>query len=346
MSAENRQEKWALAIAEAERKFTEIATADGNLVTYQREASFALQCVGASEELQKCDTESLRNAIVNVASVGLTINPAMKLAYLVPRKGKACLDISYIGLVKIATDSGGVLAVSAVPVRANDGFVYNGPFDAPIHTFDPFATAESRGDIIGVYALAKLASGVTQVDTLSRQEIDKIRAMSKAKSGPWFEWFDEMMKKSVIKRASKLWPRTERLATAEAIINEHQGNETIIDNATGEVVTVAMPQSKTAAKPPQTPAAGAAHAQQGDAPTGNASGNGGGASGQSPADAGPLKPSQARILQAKLKHAGLTEVDLSVAFPGKSLEPVEGKELFAFGDFAAVQDWITKNAKS
>ena len=145
MNAESRQETWALAIASAERKFTEIAVADGNLVTYQREAMFALQAVAKIEFLQKCSTESLRNAVINVAAVGLTINPAMKLAYLVPRKGVACLDISYIGLVKIATDSGGVLAVAAVPVRANDSFHYRGPFEAPAHDFDPFASESARG---------------------------------------------------------------------------------------------------------------------------------------------------------------------------------------------------------
>lgn len=32
-----------------------------------------------------------------------------------------------------------------------------------------------------------------------------------------------MAKKSAIKRASKMWPRTERLSAAESILNEHEG---------------------------------------------------------------------------------------------------------------------------
>jgi recombination protein RecT len=226
---------WAVAIANAEEKFTEIAVADGNAVTYQREAMFAMQIVGGSEYLQKASPESLRNAVINVASVGLTLSPAHKLAYLVPRDGKACLDISYIGLVKIATDSGAVVAVHATIVRAKDGFEYFDAFTSPAHKFDPFANAEDRGDIIGVYAVAKLANGLTQVETLSREEIEKIRAVSKAKSGPWVAWFEEMAKKSVIKRASKLWPRTERLSQAVQILDQHQGNEEQIGPALVDV---------------------------------------------------------------------------------------------------------------
>jgi len=59
----------------------------------------------------------------------------------------------------------------------------------------------------------------------------------------------------------------------------------------------------------------------------------------------PMKPGQGNILRAKLKNAGMTDVDLEAAFPGKSLEPKTGKELFAFGEFAALVEWISKNAK-
>lgn len=232
MSADSPQQQWAIAIASAERKFTEIAATDGNLVNYQREAMFALQSVSGSEYLQKCSPESIRNAVINVASVGLSLSPAHKLAYLVPRDGKACLDISYMGLVKIATDSGSVAAAHATVVRANDDFEYIDAFTHPRHKFDPFASEDVRGEILGVYTVAKLGNGITQIETLSLQEIEKIKAKSKAKSGPWVEWFEEMAKKSVIKRASKMWPRTERLSKAVEILNEHQGNEQQLGPAT------------------------------------------------------------------------------------------------------------------
>ena len=253
-------QSWAKAIAEAERKFTEIAVPDGNLVTFQREAMFAMQRIGADATMQKCEYNSVRNSLINVAAVGLTLNPAMRLAYLVPRNDRekgmlCCLDISYIGLVKIATDSGGVRAVSATIVRKNDPFVFRGAFAAPDHAYDPFATAAQRGEIIGVYSTALLPSGVTQIDAIGMEEINKIRSMSKAKSGPWFDWEEEMIKKSVLKRASKLWPRTERLGKAEAILNESQGNEIDITPGAGT-------QQAIGGRPPRQNAAAIAQAAQ------------------------------------------------------------------------------------
>jgi len=328
---------WAKALSDAESKFNEIAIPDGNIVRFQREATFAMQRIGADSLLQKCEFSSIRNALINVASVGLTLNPAMKFAYLIPRADNktgtmlCCLDISYIGLVKIATDSGGVRAVSATIVRKNDSFIWNGSFERPTHPYDPFATAASRGEIIGVYSTALLPSGVTQIDALGMEEIEKIRSMSKAKSGPWHDWFDEMVKKSVLKRASKLWPRTERLSQAEAILNEHQGNETVIDGTTGEIIQ--MPQSKSApaAQSTVTPAPAAGGAAP-DAVKGNGK---------------PMSPSQGRLISVKLANAGMTAIDLEAKFPGKCFDleaAKEGQSLFLASEVNEVLKFISDKA--
>lgn len=221
--------QWEIAVAEAEPQFTEIAKQDGNLVAYRREASFALQALQGpnGEYLRKCSPQSIRNAVVNVANVGLSLSPALKLAYLVPRKGVCCLDISYVGLCHLAMETGAVLAVMAETVRENDSFEYVDGFTQPRHKFNPFASVKDRGEIIGVYCVARLKSGVSQVETLSMEEINRIRAVSMAKDGPWSNWFEEMAKKSVIKRASKLWPRSDRLSKAIETLNEHEGDANI-----------------------------------------------------------------------------------------------------------------------
>lgn len=317
MNAETRQQQWAVAIADAESQFNEIAIPDGNLVTYQREASFAMQAVTGSEYLQKCSPESLRHAVINVASVGLSLSPALKLAYLVPRKGKACLDISYIGLVKIATDSGSVAAAHATIVRANDDFEYFDAFTSPRHKFDPFAPTEHRGDVLGVYCVAKLANGISQIETLSMQEIAKIREMSKAKDGPWFDWFEEMVKKSVVKRGSKMWPRTERLSQAVAILNDHQGNEIAL-TPDAEPVAVPQPTAKEPAAPTSKTTPGPAAATDGN----------------------PISEGQLRIVRAKLKNAALTDADLCARFT------VDKAESLRFAQFAEIQEWIIDRAKT
>jgi recombination protein RecT len=321
---------WVKAVADAEPKFVELAKIDGNLVTYQREAGFAMQSIGKSEFLQKCTAESIRNAVTNVANIGLSLNPAMKLAYLVPRDGACCLDISYIGLVKIATDSGTVLAVAAIPVRENDTFKWNGPFRMPDHIFDTFASEAERGEIRGVYTVARLSSGVEQVDVMRREEIDYIRKLSKAKrdDAPWNAWFEEMVKKTGIKRASKLWPRTERMSRAEAILNEHEGLAAPIE---GTVVgkTVEMPTAKTESQAPAAtePKAGTS----GEGATGSAA--------RDPKDKA-LSPGARTTLDNAMKRAKRTEADLLAAGFPKLAD-------LGFSRFNEVMDWLKKNpAKS
>ncbi|MEB5392784.1 DNA recombinase, partial [Pseudomonas aeruginosa] len=73
-------------------------------LNFKREASFALQLLGNNSFLLGVATEnpaSLENAISNLAAIGISLNPATKEAYLVPRSRAVCLDISAIGLIKL-----------------------------------------------------------------------------------------------------------------------------------------------------------------------------------------------------------------------------------------------------
>lgn len=342
---------WVGLIQKAEPHFTEIAEKTGNLVNFKREAMFALQTINGSEYLQKCSPESVFNALINVASVGLTLSPAEKLAYLVPRKGVCCLDISYRGMVKIATDSGGVAAVTAEIVREADEFEWFDKFTRPRHRFDPFAPAEQRGDIRGVYCMAVLSSGITQVEALSMQEITKIRTKSKAKDGPWFDWPEEMMKKSVVRRASKMWPHSERMQEAMTILDQHQGLDP--DDQGGAQQEVEQPRAreeKPAAKTPsvQDVMTGApAGTRPGPDAVVHAPLSDGG-----PAEDGPREPTKApeprpmqagqiRIILAKMKQHSLNNTDFEAKW-GRPLTNDDGAPNFNFGDYDKIVDWISR----
>jgi recombination protein RecT len=194
-------------------------------LNFIKEAQFALQLLHGNEYLVKAANQNpaaLEYAIINLASCGISLNPALKEAYLVPRGGKICLDISYMGLVKLATDTGVIEWVQAEIVKKNDQFEYMGVGKAPLHKMSPFA---DRGEVVGVYCVAKLSSGEHLSTIMSRAECDAIKDKSSqaAKSGPWVSFYEEMLKKTVIKRASKLWPRSERLYKAVDVVNEHEG---------------------------------------------------------------------------------------------------------------------------
>lgn len=222
------------AIQKAKDRFAKVAS---QTVNYDKESIFAMQALMKNPFVMKVANEnpsSVHLAMINVASTGLTLNPANGYAYLVPRDGAIHLDISYKGLIKIATDAGSVVWARAEVVYADDTFEYNGPAAAPKHTADPFK--KDRGDVVGVYCIAKTNDGDVLTEVMSRDEIEKIRSKSSAwvrgkpgQKGPWEDFFTEMCRKAVVKRASKTWPYTDRseiIGQAVEIANVAEGGYT------------------------------------------------------------------------------------------------------------------------
>lgn len=206
-------------------------------VEFDREKGFALQILGASEYLQKValgNPASLGNAVHNVAAIGVSLNPASKLAYLVPRKINGvpaiCLDISYMGLMHIAQDCEAIQWGQAVIVRKADKFQLREIGQQPAHEYSPFAT--DRGDIIGVYVVVKTDTGdflthampIAKVyDIRNRSDAWRAYERDKTKKNPWVTDEEEMIKKTCVKQAAKMWPRRERLDGAVHHMNTEGG---------------------------------------------------------------------------------------------------------------------------
>ena len=204
-------------------------------IEFKREAEFAMQCFNDNSFLASTalrNKQSVRNAVMNVAAIGITLNPAQKLAYLVPRDSKVCLDISYQGLMHIAQQSGAVQWVQSAIVRANDSFKRTSIDKAPIHEYSDFAPEEERGLIVGAYCVVKTDTGDYLTHTMRISDILAIRdrsmawksyANGKAKSCPWATDEEQMILKTVVKQASKYWPKRERLDKAIDYINTEAG---------------------------------------------------------------------------------------------------------------------------
>jgi phage RecT family recombinase len=173
--------------------------------------------------------QSVINAVTNVAAIGISLNPAKRQAYLVPRDGRICLDISYMGLLDLAIQSGSIMWGQAELVYEADRFELNG-FDAPpTHNRNPFS--KERGAIVGVYVVVKTRDADYLTTCMSIDEVYDIRDRSSAwkawtdkkKKCPWVTDEGEMIKKTVIKRAYKLWPKTDRLDQAVHFLNTEGG---------------------------------------------------------------------------------------------------------------------------
>lgn len=197
-------------------------------LSFEREAEFAIQTITGNEFAMKIamqNKNSVFNAVTNIAAIGISLNPAKRQAYLVPRDGKICLDISYMGLMDLAMATGSIRWAKAELVYAQDAFSLNGFDKSPTHSFNPFA--KDRGDIVGVYVVVKTADGDYLTDCMSRDEIDAImnrsQSVKSGKSSPWKTDYGEMAKKTVVKRAYKYWPKTDRLDKAIHHLNTDSG---------------------------------------------------------------------------------------------------------------------------
>lgn len=220
-------------------------------VSYEAEKGFAMQILYNNDYLMKVakgHNASLAQAITNVAAIGLSLNPASKEAYLLPRTvkengkyiSKVFLEPSYMGLCKLATNSGSISWIQAVDVYANDDFMDNGPGEKPTHKYNAFS--KDRGEFVGIYCLAKLSSGDYLTTLMTADEINDIRERSesvkafrsnRAKTGgPWFTDYIQQAKKTCVRQAFKMWPKTDlrQLEEAVHISNDNEGFEPLVSS--------------------------------------------------------------------------------------------------------------------
>ena len=204
-------------------------------VTWAKESQFAIQAFQKNDFLAKtamANPTSAQNAIINVAAIGITLNPAAKLAYLVPRDGGVHLDISYMGLLHLAQVSGAIQWGQCKLVHANDTYESNGLDKAPTHKYNAFG---ERGPVVGGYCTVKTQQGDYLTDEMSLAEIKQVENTSKAKNGPWKNWWEEMARKTIVKRAAKYWPRVERVDSAINHLNT-DGGEGFVESTQQETI--------------------------------------------------------------------------------------------------------------
>ncbi len=251
-----------LVVRENAERFREVALSGDAPVAFEQEAEFALQLLRANDYLAKtalAQPQSLRDAMIRVAATGLSLNPAQGLAYLVPRSPKkgapaqVCLDIGYRGFIKIATDSGAVESVHVDTVYSGDAWEYEERGDGTHLVHKRPRLSADRGTLEGVYCRATLPSGRTIVCVMTATEIADVRKSSPMADGAtWGDWYDEMAKKSVVRRAQKTWPKMDgpRASAARAIDAEP---EALVGPTAARDVTPPTPPATATGSPYVSP---------------------------------------------------------------------------------------------
>jgi recombination protein RecT len=183
----------------------------------ERMARIVLTEIRRVPKLAECGRDSLLGAVMTCSQLGLEPGNGLGHAYLLPfeRRSKVggqwqtvgidCqLIIGYRGMIDLARRSGQIVSLSARAVCEGDRFSYRYGLD---ETIEHQPGDGVRGNLTHVYAVAKLKDGGVQFEVMSRAEVEKVRAQSKAKdSGPWVSHFEEMAKKTAIRRLFKYLP--------------------------------------------------------------------------------------------------------------------------------------------
>lgn len=188
-------------------------------VSAERLTRIALAAISRNPTLMKCSQASLLASLLDAGKLGLEASGPLGEGYLVPyfnsnkKEYEAQFQPGYRGLVTLARRSGVLKEIDARVVHENDFIlveygIHKKLEHRPVLSGDP-------GKIVAAYVIFHLEGGGVQFDIMTLAEINAIRARSKAKdSGPWVTDFEEMAKKTVIKRGLKLVPLSVELAEA------------------------------------------------------------------------------------------------------------------------------------
>ncbi len=179
--------------------------------------------------LMQCTQPSLVSAVIECAQLGLLPDGVLGQAYLIPYKNnkKGCYEaqfqVGYKGLIDLARRSGQVVSIQAHVVYEGDEFDFAyGLEDKLYHK----PTLGDPGEPIAVYAAAKLTDGGHAFEVMGIEQVNRIRDNSQGykmairydkMDTPWIAHWDEMARKTAVRRLAKYLPISVEFQRAAAM---------------------------------------------------------------------------------------------------------------------------------
>lgn len=232
-----------------ERMKPQMALALPKHVSAERMARILLTEIRRVPKLADCARDSLLGAVMTCSQLGLEPGNSLGHAYLLPfdKRGKnphtgrwetvgtdCQLIIGYRGMIDLARRSGQIVSLTARVVREGDRFSYSYGLD---ETVEHVPTNGEPGELTHVYAVAKLKDGGVQFEVLTRAEVERVRNSSKGyesavkydkKDNPWITHFEEMAKKTAIRRLFKYLPVS--IEMQRAVILDEQADDGLVQD--------------------------------------------------------------------------------------------------------------------
>lgn len=235
-----------------------------SVITPERFTRMVLSALSSTPKLAECSPQSFLAAMMTAAQLGVEPNTALGQAYLLPYRNHGQMEcqfqLGYKGLIDLAYRSGEVSVIQAHTVYENDVFEYELGMDPKLRHVPAKA---DRGEAVAYYAMFKTKDGGYGFEVMSVDDVQR-HAQRYSKSygsgtSPWRSNFDEMAKKTVLKRALKYAPlksdfvrgvaqdetikaelSDEMYAVPDETVFEAEGEEidsTAVDTETGEVIS-------------------------------------------------------------------------------------------------------------
>lgn len=248
----------------------------------------ALVAVSRSTLLQKCTNESVLKCVMVSAQLGLDPSGVLGSAYMVPFWNKklgayeATLIPGYRGLIDLARRSNQIASIEARVVYEGETFELEfGLQPRLVHKPELDAGDDQPRRLRLVYAVARFKDpdAQPQIEVMTRAAIDAIRRRSQARDdGPWVTDYEEMARKTVVKRLAKYLPLSVEFQSAVELDDRAQRGEPMPDIVDGMIVDRAPAESEPALprtsrvkqqieqRATQTAAPDAGEAEQADAP--------------------------------------------------------------------------------
>ena len=185
-------------------------------LSVERMTRLALAARSRSPKLASCTPESFLLFCMQCAETGLEPIGAGG-AWPVPFKNNAIngYEVQFIpdwrGLIFLAKKGGFITHAYADVICENDTYAYQ-KGDSP--KLDHFPAINKRGKAIAAYCVAVLPDGSKHIEVVPLEDLQSIERRSKASTGPWKTDWNEMAKKTAVRRAMKPFKASPQMAAA------------------------------------------------------------------------------------------------------------------------------------
>ena len=190
-----------------------------------------MQVLASNSMLAGVNADSITGAVFTACAMNLPLNNNLGLAYIVPFKGAAQLQVGYKGYLQLAQRTGQIESINAIAVYDTD------TEESVLSRLTSLIPKKVTGNVIGYTARLKTVTGFVAVVTMTSDELWEHAykysqtyksAQNQGKNySVWHQNFDAMAKKTVLKALMKYCPMSVELQKAmesdQGVINQDGG---------------------------------------------------------------------------------------------------------------------------